>query len=87
MEYYGAEIGLQLNLVLSRRQKILFIVVAIVLLVLLVLSIYYGPPWLWIYIAIIMILFWIALVCYVSTGKEGARAERLRHASTLNKRF
>lgn len=80
MGYHGARIGLQLNLVLSKRQKVLFFVVVLVLLVLLILSIFYGPPWLWIYITIAILIFWFSLVCYASTGKEGARYDRLRGA-------
>ena len=69
MSYPRTKLGLGLDTALSKRQKTLIIGVFTVLLVLLILFAFFGPPLLWIVFSIVIIAFWIGILCYVSSRK------------------
>lgn len=71
MSYPRAKLGLGLDLALSKRQKAIVVGAFTVLLVLLILSVFFGPPLMWMVIAFIIIIFWVGLLCYVSSNRGG----------------
>ena len=69
MSYPRTKLGLGLDTALSKRQKTMIIGGFTVLIVLLILSVFFGPPLLWIVFSIVIIAFWIGILCYVSSRK------------------
>jgi hypothetical protein len=69
MSYPREPLGLGLDTALSRRQKTLILSVFAILLILLILSVFYGPPLLWLVFSFAIIAFWIGVLYYVSSKR------------------